>query len=286
MLDALKEFWDTLYSYISQTVIVTFPLVNTILVIMAGCLGSMLYGKIKPHVGDILFRALGAFAILMGASYAWDSFFVLQTGQIETTGTLLVLFALLIGYGLGALFDVDRGMRAMGVGIYRLFAKPVPSAEQKATKKPVAFVKPTPPTHGVEGFVIATMLCALSAPTIRCAIESRATEDAIPLLIKLGFDVVVIFLLTALCGSTVTCAAAPMLLIEGILILIYTLWGDLLTPTLMNQLVLTGSVILVATGISMGLGKKVKTANFFPALLIPAIYGLIVLIAEKIVEAA
>ena len=285
MLDALKEFWDTLYSFIAQTVIVTFPLVNTILVIMAGCFGSMLYGKIKPHVGDALFRALGVFAILMGASYAWDSFFVLQTGQFETTGTILVVFALLLGYGLGVLFEADRGLRALGTWIYGLFAKQDKPTAPAAPKKPAPTLKEKPTALGADGFVIATMLCALSAPTIRCTIESQATEDAVPLLLKLGFDIVVIFLLTTLCGSAVTCAAAPLLLLEGILFLIVTLWSDLLTPTLVSQLVLTGSVILMATGLSMGLGKKVKTANFIPALFIPAVYGLIVLIAEKIAEA-
>ena len=290
MLDWLQSTWNTLYGFISQTVLTTFPLINTILVIIAGCFGSMLFGKIKPQYRDALLRALGIAAMLMGASVAWDGFFVLQTGQFETTGTILVVFALLLGYVFGDALAIDRALGKLGVWLHRLFMKKDPTVQAKEQKAPATEGAPVVPVlkeankPSAEGFILASVLCALSAPAVRYAVESQLGEDAIPLLVKLGFDLLVIFLLAALYGSNVTFAAVPMLVVEGGLVLITKVWGDLLTPTLMGQLTLVGAVILIATGLGLGLGKKYRTANLIPAYFIPVVYGLVMLIVDKLME--
>ena len=279
----IQESWKTFYSFIAQTVMVAFPLVNAILVIMAACFGSMLYGKIKPRHGDVLLKALGIFVMMMGVSYAWDSFFVLQTGQFETTGTLLVLFSLLLGFLFGEAFSIDRGIARLGAWLASLFSKKEPpAAKGKAAPAPAIPAKVATP--GVEGFVLAFMICAVSATSLRCTLDAQMVEEPAPLFIKLGFDIIVIFLLAALFGSAVTAVAAPMLAFEGLLIALYSLWGDFFTVTLIDQLVLVGAVILIATGLGMGLGKKLRTANLLPAFLIPFVYGLILLIVTKATE--
>ncbi len=289
MLDWLEKTWNTIYGVISQTVLSTFPILNIILVVMAGCFGSMLFGKLKTSVRDPLLKLVGIIAMLMGASVAWDGFFVLQTGQFETKGTILVVFSLLLGYVFGEGLAVERGIRKLGTWLCRLFDKKARTSQAKNPKAPatdeaVNNELTAKKKAGNEGFLLATVICAFSAPNIRCAIESQLNEDAIPLLVKLGFDILVIFLLAALFGSDVTFAAAPMLVVEGALILITKLWGDLLTPALVGQITLVGAVILIATGLGLGLGKKYRTANLIPALFIPAIYGLIVMLAEKAFE--
>lgn len=287
MLDWLQSTWNTVFGVISQTVLTTFPFLNIILVIMAGCFGSMLFGKIKTPVRDPLLKLVGVIAMLMGASVAWDGFFVLQTGQFETKGTVLVVFSLLLGYVFGDGLAVERALRKLGTWLSGLFAKKTPAPQGKNAKAPAAAeaidnaILEKKKKAGNEGFLLATVICAFSAPNIRYAIESQLNEDAIPLLVKLGFDILVIFLLAAIFGSDVTLAAVPMLVVEGGLILITKLWGDLLTPALVGQITLVGAVILIATGLGLGLGKKYRTANLIPALFIPAIYGLIILLAEK-----
>lgn len=289
MLDWLEKTWNTIYGVISQTVLSTFPILNIVLVVMAGCFGSMLFGKLKTSVRDPLLKLVGIIAMLMGASVAWDGFFVLQTGQFETKGTILVVFSLLLGCVFGEGLAVERGIRKLGTWLCGLFDKKARTSQAKSPKAPVTDETvnnelTAKKKAGNEGFLLATVICAFSAPNIRCAIESQLNEDAIPLLVKLGFDILVIFLLAALFGSDVTFAAAPMLVVEGALILITKLWGDLLTPALVGQITLVGAVILIATGLGLGLGKKYRTANLIPALFIPAIYGLIVMLAEKAFE--
>ena len=285
MLDWLQNTWNTVYGAISQTVISAFPFLHIILMVIAGCLGSMLYDKIKPDHRNAVLRALGIGVIMMGFSELWDGFFVLQTGQFETTGTLLVVFALILGYVFGDALALDRSLGKLGVRLYRLFVKDSTAAvADKETKN-----APTPPAKpsqipSANGFMLATLICAFAGSTIRYAVESQTATDAIPLLIKLGFDMIVIFVLATLYGSNVPFAAIPTFAVSGVLLLVNQFWGHLLTLTLMNQLALVGAAILITTGISLSLGKKVRSANLIPAFFVPVIYGLIMLLVNKLME--
>ena len=288
MLDGIEKIWNTIYTYISNTVILTFPLLDTILIVMAGCFGSMLYRKASPTLKDVLLKALGIAAIIMGFSQFWDGFFTLQVGQFETKGTMLVLFALLLGYVLGDALALDKYIGRLGVWLNSLFAKSSDSAAKNgktAAKKPSAPELSKQEERALsEGFILACVFCAFSAPTIRSAIEFQTTEDAAPLLIKLGFDIAVIFTLAVIYGTGVTFVAAPVLAVEGFFLFTYKFFGDFLTPDLVNQLCLIGAVMLITVGLRLGLGKKSRAANFIPAYLIPVIYALVMLLVEKFTE--
>ena len=288
MLDTLEKLWRTIYAYISNTVIFTFPVLNIILIVMAGCFGSMLYQKTRPAVKDVLLKALGIAAIIMGFSHFWDSFFTLDIGQFETKDTLLVLFALLLGYVLGDVLALDKGLGHLGIWLNSLWTKDShPTAAQNkkhAPKTPNVEPIHQDPYPLSEGFILACVFCAFSAPTIRSAIECQITEDAAPLLIKLGFDIVVIFTLALIYGTGVTFVAAPVFLVGGLFLLAYKFYAEFLTPDLINQLCLIGAVMLITAGLQIGLGKKSRAVNFIPAYLIPIIYASILLIVETLTK--
>lgn len=280
----MQAIWQT----ISQAVTSSFPLVNLLLVIVAGCLGSLLFGKIQSPLREILLRSLGLLAILMGAVEIWNGFFVLQTAQFETVGTLLVIFSLVVGYAFGYALNLDRAIGQAGVWLHSQFIKDKPSraeiiARSKGEEAPRRRRGGKP---SAEGFLLATVLCALSSTTVFSTLMYTTSEDPLPLLLRLGFHALAFFLLAALFGSNVTFAAISVLVVEGILLVASALWGDLITHNLMNHLRLIGAVVLVTAGISMGIGKRVRAPRLVPAYLIPVIYGLSILLATGAVEAA
>lgn len=288
MLDWLQNSFPTAYDAITHTVTASFPWINLMVMILAGCLGTLLCGKLRAAARDVLLRALGLLVALMGASQIWNNLFILQTGQFETTGTILVVFALLIGYALGRALSLDLAIGRLGTWLFGRFVKE--STERKlavarAVSQGLPIPEPKPSTlPSAEGFLLATVIGAFGAPTIRSTLDGPMAEDVLPMLIALGFHAVVFFLLSALYSSNAVFAAIPVLAVEGLLLLAGNLWGNLLTHTLVNQLCLIGAVILVATGLWMGLGKRVRTARFIPAYLIPVVYGLIMLLVNKLIE--
>ena len=130
--------------------------------------------------------------------------------------------------------------------------------------------------------MLASVLCAFSSTTVFSILDLQMAEDVVPLLYRLGFHALVFFLLTALYGSSVSFAIVPVLAVEGILFLLGTFGGDLITLNLANQFRLIGAVMLLAAGVALGCGKRVRAARFIPAYLIPLIYAVIMLIVTTL----
>ena len=279
----LENAWSTVYGLIANAVTSAFPWINVILMIIAGCLGSMLFGKIKDPLREVLLRTLGIFIILMGFVELWDGFFVLQTGQFETVGTMLLVFALPAGYAWGYVFSLDRGLGQLGIRLFRVFFKDKPRRPVPVGKNGSPAQTPRNDTPSAEGFMLATVICAFTSTTIFSMWDATMTKDALPLLVRLGFHAVIFFMLAALYGSNVTLAAIPVLAVELIMLLVNLLLGDLMTHTIMNQIRLVGAVMLLATGLSLGWGKRVRSAKFIPTYAIVIFFGFAMLFIDKVI---
>lgn len=291
MLEIIKELITTVGQFLTSVLLSAFPLVNALLIIVAGCLGAMLYGHIKPAYRDIMTRTLGLAVLLLGISELWDCFFVWEDGQVEITGTFLVLISLLVGGLLGYALDLDRAFGKLGILMHRLFESDSGVKDPKTGKLKKEELPPEllaaealKLSDRAEGFTMATMICGFSSLVLTNFLLGRMTDDAVPLLIKMGIDFVVIFFLAFIYGSGVPFAGATVLVSEGLLGIIYSLWGDLLTPEIVDQIALIGAVILVACGIQLATGKKLRPANLIPAFFIPGLYTIIMEKVETAVE--
>lgn len=279
---------SNLYDALSGVILSAFPFVSPLLMLLAGCLGALLYGKIKEPVQSVLLRALGLLVLLMGGLELWNGFFVLQTAQFETQGTVLVIFSLIIGYAFGYAFSLERVIGQMGEWLFGRFMRPSKPRKSdiiaQAKGQAVRERKTCPPS--AEGFMLASVLCGFSSTTVFSILDLQMTEDPLPLLLRLGFHALVFFLLTALFGSSVSFAVVPVLAVEGILFLVGTVAGDLITYNLTNQLRLVGAVLLLAAGAALGCGKRVRAARLIPAYLIPLIYGIASTLIMRLYETA
>ncbi len=302
-------------------------IVNVLAIIVAGGLGVMLRGKLRTRYQEMLLQVVGIGVIVYGGWSLWDGLMVLQTGQLETTGTILVVFSLLVGTVFGAAFAVERGLIVLGRVFCRFSereeakenirqerewkkqaiaakrsgtAVPSPTTDTPLDPKTGAPKKPKRrsiaelPTYDLEetrtgslyvdGFILATVICAISGMGFSGAMADGLDGSTTTLFIKTAIDAVLVFALATVYGSGVTFAALPVLVVEGLLTIIAILWGDLLTMTLQNQLVLIASVITISAGVNMALGKRLRVANMIPSLLIPPIYGIVMMIVEKSIE--
>jgi uncharacterized membrane protein YqgA involved in biofilm formation len=278
------KLMTNLYDALSTVVLTAFPFLSPLLMLVAGCLGALLYGKIKESAKAVLLRALGLLAILVGGIELWNGFFVLQTAQFETKGTVLVIFSLLIGYAFGYAFSLERSIGSLGEGMFRRFWKPGKPRKSDviamAKGQAVRERKICPPS--AEGFLLATTLCALGSTTVFSMLDLQMSEDPIPFLLCMGFHALVFFLLSALYGSSVSLAVFPVMAVEALLFLLGTFGGDIINHNLSNQLRLIGAVLLLAAGAALGCGKRTRAARFIPAYLLPVGYAIIVAVATKL----
>ena len=285
-MNGFLEFLKLLWSFLSQALLSAFPIFNTAIVVAAGFLGLRLHGRFRTSIRDIIMRALGIAVVLFAISELWNSFFVLQDGMIETEGTMLAVISLPVGWLVGEAFSIDKGLGKLGLFLHSVFEKPDASNQAKKTQ-----LSPEETARLVlsrencaTGFVIATTLCCFSSLIFTRFLEGRINDDPIPMLIKLAFDFVLVFWLSAIYGSGVSLAAIPVLICEGILGITYSLKGDFFTPKLLGQLSLVGGMILLFGGISLCRGKRFRAANLIPALFIPILYTSIMNQADEIAE--
>lgn len=294
MPEILRDILGGVSGILTKSLVSAFPIINILFILTAAGFGTMLHRKLSGRYRDIAALCLGGFLLLTGVSQLWDHFFVLDNGQLETTGTMLVVVALPLGYLFGEALLLDKGLAKLGQLLRRLFVGDSSAEADKGNKKdkkpplpmqPMDLVTREPEGYCPDGFVIATMVCAFGSPAIQCAIESRLESVAAPLLYKILWDVAVILMLTAIFGSSPTFAALPVLVTEGFLVIFTRFWGELMTPTLVRQLCLVGAVIVVAAGFKLCLGKKFKLGNLIPALFIPPLYGLAMMLIKKLTKA-
>lgn len=286
MLEIIKELALKVWSVITTVLLSAFPVLNALIIIVAGCLGALLYGRMKQSTRDIVLRCLGLGTVLLSASELWDCFFVWTEGQVEIKGTMLVLISVLIGWLFGTAIDLDKAFFKLGLVMHRLFeTTPAPDkGDSQKTAQPSADLLLRHQDSG-NGFVMATVLCGYSSLIFTHFLNGRMDGDPIPLLIKLAIDAVLIFTLSVVFGSGVPFSSVTVLLSEGLLGVCYSIWGDHFTPELMDQTALIGAVILLICGLELCLGKRLRPANFIPALFIPAVYTLVVTkVTEKIEE--
>ena len=291
MPEILRNILDTVSGLLTRALVSAFPIINVPFILTAAGLGVMLHRKLSSRYRDVAALALGGILVLAGISQFWDNFFVLENGQLETTGTMLVVVALPLGYLFGEALLLDKGLGLLGKWFKKLFMGNDADADAaKKGKKPAANVLPMdavtrePEGYAPDGFLIATLVCAFGASAIRCAVDSRLESVAAPLLYKILLDVVIILMLTAIFGSSPVFSVIPVLATEGFLVLFTRFKPDLMTDTLVRQLCLIGAVITLAAGVKLCLGKKLKVGNFIPALLIPPLYGLAMMIIKKLTE--
>ncbi len=98
-------------------------IVNVLAIIIAGGIGVSFRGKLKVPYQRLILQAVGAVVLLLGVKGLIEAWFVIDGTQTEITGTLLVLFALLVGGVFGEAFRLDRLLDKLGEGLRRRFEK-------------------------------------------------------------------------------------------------------------------------------------------------------------------
>ncbi len=135
-----------------------------------------------------------------------------------------------------------------------------------------------------DGFVIATLICAFNGMAFSGACDNAVRGDMKMLLIKAVIDAIMIFALVTVYGSGPIFAAVPVLAVQGIITFVGMFAAELLSDTLIRQLAFMGSLMTIGAGINLCFDKQCKVARLIPSLLISPIYGLIMIIVERLAD--
>ena len=230
-------------------------IINTAAVVAGGLLGLLLKNGIAKKFETILMQALGLATIFIGAGGVLKYMLVVENGGIDTRGTMLLIFSLVIGCILGQWLDIEAKMEVLGV-------------------KLKTAVKIKNDNRFVEGFVTTSLIICVGAMAIVGAMQDGLSGDSSMLVAKALLDFALVAILASAYGVGPIFAAIPIFVYQGAITLIAMLFGTVISDVLIEELSFVGSALIFCVGVNLVKEKTFRVANMLPALLVPIFWEL------------
>lgn len=221
----------------------TGTILNVVTVIVGGLIGLLMGSRLPEKLKHTVVSGLGLFTLAFGIKLF-----------LETHNSLVVLASLLVGVLLGEWWQVEEGLRKVGVWLEARFAKNEDSEAQ---------------ARFVRGFLTASLLFIIGPMAILGSIQDGLTGDYQTLAIKAILDGFASMAFASSLGIGVLFSALPILVYQGAISLMAAQVQAVVTPEMMTELTATGGVLLLGISISSLLEiRKIRVGNFLPALLL------------------
>lgn len=247
-------------------------LVNIAAVIVGASIGLLIKGGLKDRFKQAVMAAIGLSTMMIGVSGALKEMLTIsKEGLLDTQYVMLVVLCLVAGALLGEWIDIEKRLDGLGLKIEsRLHKRKKPAADGET-----AVDKPAEKSTFVEGFVTSSLLFCVGAMAIVGAMEDGLNLDPTTLYAKSVMDGVSAVLFAASLGIGVYFSCFSLLLYQGGITLLAGLIRPYLTDVIISQMSLVGSVLILAIGLNLIFGKKIKVGNLLPAVVLPIVlyYG-------------
>ena len=230
-----------------KNVVLFGALMNGLEAFVGGVLGLLFKQHVSDDLGDFLLKGQGLCVVLVAVQ-----------GMVAKGGSVAVVTtAVALGSVMGYAIDLDKLVRRLGdwaqARLDRLFS----GSERLGNFS--------------EGFVASTLFCCTGAMAILGSISAGIQLDPSTLIAKGVIDLVVCLPLAATMGIGVPFCGVSLVVYEGILSVLASLMGPLLSDAVILQMGVTGSVLLLAVGTNLMGVTDLKVANILPAAFLPIV---------------
>ncbi|MBE6626860.1 MAG: DUF554 domain-containing protein [Ruminococcaceae bacterium] len=234
-------------------------LVNVAAVICGSLIGLLLKKGLSERLRESIMKALGVASMFIGIGCTMAEMLVMgEDGSLSTRGIMLMIVSLAAGTLVGELLKIEEHLEGIGERI----------------KKVKMF---SGSSRFTEGFVTATLVTSVGAMAIVGAMQDGLNGDPSVLFSKSILDFISTMIFASALGIGVLCSALPMGLYQAIITLFAGLLGSVFTDEMISNVSLVGSVLIFCVGINLFAGKRIKVGSMLPSLLVPIIYGLIMM---------
>ena len=231
-------------------------LINAACVLLGGALGFLFGKALKQRYQDIMVAGSGLSTIFIGASGALKYMLVIADGALATSGEMMLVISMCLGALIGEVLDIEHHIERFGEWL-RL---------RSHSERDPRFI---------EGFTSASFTLCIGAMAIIGPMNDALYHDYTLLVTKGILDAIIVMALTSSLGKGAVFSVIPLVLWQGLMTLLATLIGPLITEAELANLSLVGSVLIFCVGINLVFGKKVKVANFLPALVIAVVWAML-----------
>lgn len=181
-----------------------------------------------------------------------EGMLTINNGVIRSGQAMLVTLCLALGTLIGEIIDIERSFERFGEWL-KLKTGNAQDSEF------------------VNAFVTASLTVCIGAMAIVGAIQDGITGNWSILATKAILDFIIIMVMTCSLGKGCIFSAIPVLIFQGLITVLASLFKPIMTDLAIYYLSLVGSILIFCVGLNLVWGKKIKIANMLPAIILAVI---------------
>lgn len=220
--------------------------INAAAVVVGSLIGLLLNRRIGERLKEVVYAGIGVISLVIGFSMA-----------LEMQRVLYLALSIVAGGVLGTWWGIENGILRLGEFLRARFQK-------QGSQGEFAY-----------GFLSASVLFCVGAMTIVGSFQAGVDGDYELLLTKSIMDGTMAILLTAAMGIGVAFSALLILVYQGGLTLLAVFLRPHVSELMLSEISAVGGALIVMIGINLLGLKKIRTADFVPALLVVIVFVLL-----------
>ena len=229
-------------------------IINSAFVLAGGLLGFLFGKALKDSYQDIMVKACGISTIFIGAGSTFKQMLTISGGSLATRGEMLLVISLCLGGLIGEILAIEDNLERFGQWL---------KIKSHSERDP----------RFIEGFASATFTLCIGAMAIIGPMNDALYHDYTILTTKGILNMIIVMALTASMGKGAVFSVIPMAIWQGLMTIMAAFIGPLMNDAALSCLSLVGNVLIFGVGINLAFGKRVKVANYLPALVIAVIWS-------------
>lgn len=228
-------------------------IVNVAAIVVGGTLGLLLRGGLKERYQSAVIRALGLCTLFIGGAGALAGMMTVTGETLQTTDTLGMILALVLGTLIGEMLDLEGRLEQLGVWL----------REKTAKGDKGRFV---------EGFVTASLVVCVGAMAIVGSLKDALEGDPSTLYTKSILDFMIVMIFASTYGKGAVFSALPVGVLQGGVTLCAVFLAPLFSGAVIAELSFVGAILIFCVGANLAFDSKFRVANMLPALVVGAVY--------------
>jgi len=216
--------------------------------IVVGGVAGMLAGKLmNERIQDTLMKASGVSVLFIAVAGVMEGMLSLKDGGLVSGRSMLVVACIVLGGLVGEIINIEKWFERFGEWL----------KIKTGNAKDGGFVN---------GFVTASLTVCIGAMAVVGSIQDGIFSDYSTLATKAVLDLIIVMVMTCSMGKGCIFSAIPVGLFQGGMTALATLIKPFMTEVALENLSLIGSILIFCVGVNIIWGKKVRVANFLPAI--------------------
>ena len=240
--------------------------VNCGAILLGSLIGIFFSKRIPQKITDAIQLACGGVTLVMGIQMAF-----------KYQSVVYLSLSLILGGILGTYFDMDGKILAVGKWLGKIFHQESDESEENSAEtldKKTEFSEGKPKKNFAYAFLNASCLFCVGAMAIVGSFKAGIEQDYSIIFLKSILDGFIAIGFAAAMGMGTAFSILSIFLYQGGLTLLSVFIEPYVTTQMINELTGSGGVLIVFIGINLMGIKKIKTANYLPAVLFSVIFVL------------